>query len=193
MTPSTPSIAHRGASARSSSVRTSVSVARIAAVDSALPASVPPTPPTSTSSSGMPRPSARQLLGERIGARRDPAADRLADREDVRLQAVGRRVAARAGADGVGLVDDQQRAVPRVSSRQRRGSQGREARCRRWSGRLEQHDGDVAVGELAVEASMSLISTTSVVSAGAPARRGCRGGDDAALSVQANVSSTEPW
>ena len=39
--------------ANASSVRTSVSVARMAAMDSALPASVPPTPPTSASSSGM--------------------------------------------------------------------------------------------------------------------------------------------
>ncbi len=39
--------------ANASSVRTSVSVARMAAIERAFPASVPPTPPTSASSSGM--------------------------------------------------------------------------------------------------------------------------------------------
>ena len=68
-----------------------------AASESALPASVPPTPPTSASSQKVwsttrSATSARQA----VGAGRDPAADRLADRQQVRLEAVGARCSRRA-------------------------------------------------------------------------------------------------
>ena len=50
-------------------------------------------------------------------ADRHAAADRLADRDDVGLEAQARGAAAGPGADRVGLVDDQQRAVSRASAR----------------------------------------------------------------------------
>ena len=91
------------------------------ASETALPASVPPTPPTSMSS--RPSPSHSRLARTRSvssgrhppGARRDAAGDRLADDHRIRLQSVPRRHAARTRAQRVGLVDDEEgaRAVAR--------------------------------------------------------------------------------
>ena len=79
------------------SVRTSASVARIAASESTLAASVPPMPPMSASCSSIAAFALlRHRLGEPVGGGGDAGGERLADREDVGLEAVRRRVAARA-------------------------------------------------------------------------------------------------
>ena len=69
-------------------------------------------PPTSDSSRGIAL-SIRVATSSREPVRRarDPAADRLADGEHVRLEAVRARVPARPGTERVGLVDDEERAV----------------------------------------------------------------------------------
>ena len=54
----------------------------------------------------------RDLGAEAVGGRRDAAADRLADDDDVGLEAPRTGRPAGTGADGVGLVDDQERARP---------------------------------------------------------------------------------
>ena len=101
-----------------------LSVARTAAMASALPVSVPPTPLTSTSWP-ISAQSLGDLRGHAVGGRRHAAADRLADHEEVGLEAPRRGRAAGTDADGVGLVDHQQRAVARVSGAAPRGSPGR--------------------------------------------------------------------
>ena len=53
----------------------------------------------------------RDFLREAVGGSGDSASDRFAEYEEVRIQLFGACVAAGAGADGVGLVDDEQRAV----------------------------------------------------------------------------------
>ena len=92
------------------------------------------------------------LVGEAVGPDRDAAADRLADREQVGLQPVGLGVAARPRADRVGLVDDQQRAVLAGQLAHRLvvalvGQHDADV----GQGRLDEHAGDVAVGQLALE------------------------------------------
>ena len=63
------------------------SVARIAATDSGLPASVPPTPPQSMRSRpGIASIRVGELGGQAVAAAGHAAADRLADRHDVRVQ-----------------------------------------------------------------------------------------------------------
>ena len=59
-----------------------------------------------------PRQASGDLVREPVRRGRDAARDRLADRHDVRLESVRLRVAARAAADRVRLVDREQRAVP---------------------------------------------------------------------------------
>ena len=132
--------------AKFSSVSTCSSVARAAAEESALPASVPPTPPWSTrSASGSPRMRVGELLGDAVGADRHAAGDRLADGHDVGAQAAGARAAADAGAEGVRLVVDEQRAG--LVAELAHGLE--EARLGRHDAdvghrRLHEHAGDVA-------------------------------------------------
>ena len=88
------------------------------------------------------------LRAEPVGRRRDPATDRLADDDDVRVEAPGAGRAARPGADGVGLVDDEERARPPGDLADRvvvagLGQDDPDVGQRR----LEQDRRDVAVGE----------------------------------------------
>ena len=111
-----------------------------------------------------------QLGAHPVGADRHAAADRLAERDRVGLEAPGRGAAARAGAQGVGLVDDQQRAVaaaglPHGGEEAVLGQHDADVRERR----LHQHARHVAVASAASTVSSSLNSATRVVSAGSTA------------------------
>jgi hypothetical protein len=91
------------------------------------------------------------LVAHPVGAGRDPARDRLADRQHVRLEALGHGVAARAAAQRVGLVDDQQRPCLARRAPQRVvvagvGQHDPHVGHRR----LGEHARDVAVAELAL-------------------------------------------
>ena len=118
--------------ANASSVMTSPRVARMAASDSAFPASVPPDPPDIGVLPVRLRVDALgELLGEAVGARRDAGAEGLPDRHDVGLQAPRRGAPAGTRADRVRLIDQQRGA--RTACRARgppRGSRDRAARCR---------------------------------------------------------------
>ena len=85
----------------------------MAASDSALPASVPPTPPTSAIGVGRRLDRAGDLGGDAEAPAGHAAADRLADVTMSGSSPYARGVAARARAERVGLVDDQQRARAR--------------------------------------------------------------------------------
>ena len=92
------------------------------------------------------------LGAEAVGGRRDAAADRLADDDDVRLQAPGTGRPAGAGADGVGLVDDQERPRPARDVADgvevaRLGQDDPDV----GQGGLEQDGRDVAVGQRRLE------------------------------------------
>ena len=156
MTPWTPAVKRVASSiipTKASSVRTCSSVARVAATDRALPASVPPTPPVSMRS--MPSWASdpvRELVAHAVRTRRDARRDRLPDRDDVRLEAPGQGAAARPGREGVGLVVDQERAVapgqladPLEVARVRQHDPDVGER------RLHEHGRHVAVGQLALE------------------------------------------
>ena len=137
-----------------------------------------------------------QLLGEPVRGGRDPAGDRLADRDDVRLEPVRAGVPARAAADRVGLVDREQRRRSGASARAaRRGSPGSG-----WTMPMFVSAGSVSTSATSPCASSrssagtSLNSTTRVVSArstGGP-RLPLRARTTPSSSV-ANVSSTVPW
>ncbi len=97
---------------KASLVRTLVSVARMAASERALPASVPPMPPTSQFSSSCSSADAvGDFLRKSVSRAGNACADRLAEYDHVGLEILGARVAAGAGADGMGFVDDQKRSV----------------------------------------------------------------------------------
>ena len=159
---------------------TSPSVARAAASDSALPASVPPTPPVSSRSASAARIALGQLAAQAVGADRDAAGDRLAERQDVGVKPRAAVQPPGAGADGVRLVDDQQRAgvarelaqaVVEAGVGQHDADVGQR--------RLGQHARDVARRQPASSASRSLNSTTAVVSRRvAPAARHCPAAGD---------------
>ncbi len=140
ITPATPSVnrsASGTATAKSSSRRQVDRVARIAARARALPVRVPPTPATSISwpSIGPSRRSATSAVMP-YAARGDAAADRLADHDEVGLEAPGGGAAAGPGAQRVRLVDDQQHAVPAGDLADRvEVAVARAARCRCWSAR----------------------------------------------------------
>ena len=128
----------RSCASNATSVSTSARVARIAARDSALPARVPPTPPTSTMSA--PPVSASRVTAAAMSARqpvraaRYAAADATCRSRRCPAEAVPRGHAAGAGRDRVRLVDHQQRAVLRRQRRAgRRGTAAPAARCRCWS------------------------------------------------------------
>ena len=134
-------------------MRTSPRVARVAASDSAYPASVPPIPPTSESTTSSERVDPRaDLVREPVGRDRDAAADRLADDEHVGIQTPETRGAGGAGTDRVGLVDDQERAGPagdlahRVEVA-RFGQHDPDVR----EGGLDEHGRHVAIGEGGLE------------------------------------------
>ena len=138
-----------------SSVSTSESVARIAASESTLAASVPPMPPVSTTSSVIVALHAlRHLRGEAVGGGRHAAGERLADRQQVGLEVVRARVAARARREIV-CVSSMISSVPVVA--RRRAQRVVVAGLRQHDAdvgqrRLGEHARDVAVGELALAA-----------------------------------------
>ena len=96
---------------------------------------------------------ARPTLGAHaVGADRDAAGDRLADRHEVGAQAPGGRAAARPGAERVRLVDDQQRAgavAGRAQAVEEAGLGQDDADV--GQRRLGQHAGDLLVGEQALD------------------------------------------
>ncbi len=184
--------------ANAEGVSTDERVARIAATDRALPARVPPTPPTSTRSADGSDDAAAATLGrDAVGPAGDPAADALADHEDVGGQVPQGGGAARPGREGVRLVDHQQGAVLRGQ-----GAQAREETVRGkhdpdvGQRRLGEDRRDVAVREL-------LLDGGQVVELADPG--GLRRGRRAARRGRvvrpprpsgpgtAKASSTEPW
>ena len=184
--------------AKAASVRTSPSVARTAASDSGLPASVPPMPPTSESSTvTVARTRAATACGHAVGADRHPAADGLADDQEVGLEAVGRGEAAGTGTEGVRLVDEQQRA-----GLARQPTHGvvvaglgqHDADVRQ--GRLDEDDGNVAGGQGTLER-LDVVERHDLGRQRRVDRPGrcCRGVISTRPSgvSQAKVSSTEPW
>ncbi len=196
-TPSAQASASGTMCSKAAGVMTCSRVAFIAAIDRPLPARVPPMPPTSMSSSSTDR-AIRSAIsaGEAEGAARDAAADRLADDEQVGVQVVRAGVAAGAGADGVGLVVDEQGAVA-----------GRELAhalvvavvgqhdADVGQGRLDEDRGDVTVGERPLER-LEVVELHDA--GGLGGRHRCA---DVAGSVDggppsprvAKASSTEPW
>ena len=139
----------------------------------------------------------RDRLGHPVRARRDPAADRLADHEHVRLEPVAGGHPAGPGADRVGLVDDQDRAgsarelaqgVVVAGLRQDDADVGQR--------RLDEDGRDILVGERPLE-------RVDVVERARPgwSRAGSTGGPmlrsvattRPSGSRVARVSSTEPW
>ena len=110
-------------------------------------------PPTSALSQSVCVENARGELGAHaVGAERHAAGDRLADRQQIRVEAVLGRVAAGPAADGVRLVDRQQRArlageLAQRLVKARLGQDDADVGQRR----LGQHQRDVAGGELALE------------------------------------------
>ena len=134
---------------KASLVRTLVSVARMAASERALPASVPPMPPVSQSSRLVAFENhVGDFLRETVGRAGNSAADRLAEDEEIRVEIFGAGVAAGTGADGVRFVDDEQRAVLAREFSQCLMVAGigmHDADV--GQGRLGEHAGDVAMGQ----------------------------------------------
>ena len=92
------------------------------------------------------------VVREAVGRARDPAADRLADRQHVGLEPVRGRVPTRPRAERMGLVDDQERPVsPRRLSQQfvEPGLRRHDADVRECG--LREDAGDIAVRELSFE------------------------------------------
>jgi hypothetical protein len=122
-------------------------------MDSALPASVPPTPAgVLVVRVGLGQHPAGRLAGDAERAGRHPAADGLAQRDHVRVQVPGRGATARAGRQGVRLVDDEQRArgPGEVAQRLVVAGVGKDD-AHVGHGRLGQHAGHVAVGQRRLE------------------------------------------
>ena len=92
-------------------VRTCSRVARMAARESALPASVPPIPPTSNFPGECVRKCVGRLLRCAVGGAGDAAADGLAEDEQIGMEIPFAGAAAGAGADRVGFVGDEEDAV----------------------------------------------------------------------------------
>ena len=91
-------------------------------------------------------------LAEPVRGRRDASADRLADRQEVGLEVVRARVTAGARADRVRLVDHEQRPVALRHIPERLVIAGvRQDDADVGQRRLDQHAGDVALRQLALE------------------------------------------
>ena len=182
-----------------SSVSTSPSVARIAASESAFAASVPPIPPTSTSSSSIATGEARgHLLREAVRGSGDAAGDRLADGDDVGLEAVRLRCSRRARSRS--CASRRSRAACRAAASARaahRGSPGSG-----WTMPMLVSAGSVSTSatsprrELPLEA-VDVIELDDARSSppDRPAGRGCRSARARRRRRRASrsVSSTVPW
>ena len=96
---------------KASLVRTFVSVARMAARESALPASVPPIPPVSLSSRLWRAVHVGDFLRETVGRTGHAGSDGLTDYEHVGVEIFGASIAAGPSADGVSFIDDKKCAV----------------------------------------------------------------------------------
>ena len=199
MTLRTPAV-NRSASeimtVKASSVSTCSRVARMAATDSALPASVPPTPPVSIDVGALVgQDPVGQGCGQPERPARNAAADGLPDSHEVGVEPPGAGAAAGSRAEGMRLVVDQQRAVdpgqlPDRGEVAGLGQHDADVGQRRF----HQHGGDVAVGQFPLERG-------HVVELHDPGRRRridrragiawpARGPSGPAMM---NVSSTLPW
>ena len=147
-TPSVNRVARSIMCSKAASVSTSPRVARIAARDSALPASVPPDSADVDEVGAARLRERRYRLGDRVGdavrAERDAAGDGLADHEDVRLEPP-RAVMPPGPAENVCVSSIIRSAPYLVAALAQRGQEAR----------LRQHDADVRQRRLGEDAATS--------------------------------------